>query len=372
MASGGAVNAHTGSQDPAAIRHGQGEESERTEKLNRGRGADLDSAKEVKRKSLRHVRMLAGSGDHLEREQAVNELCAYLQGDQITRSWLVDQGHLVENLVALAQLGTQGQKDGTAVLSCLLADGKAHIKEAVVRVPRTIPALVRLLQGPTDVQRVNAAATIWFLAESNEFNQAVQQHAQIFDLLVECIDTGTSPQSEHACGALRMLTFKNERNALSVLQVQRLPEILLNAAKSESRSESHQAVSLIAQLSSFESISHQFCSHFAALDDSLECLLRLLGQDAKHREAIEMKIQASLCLRNLLALPQISDLARTIKEMVPMCIKCFSKSDGLLRIRVLGTLKALTHDNDMRTTIVSLIYFIPHLGFVFVPSQRTS
>lgn len=357
IASDGKAVAHSSpwtGQGLAASRPGRGDETERSQLLNLGKGTELESTldpKEVKRQVLRHIRMLAGSGDHLEREQAVNELSEFLQKHQITRSWLIDQGHLVENLVALAQLGTPGQKDGTAVLLCLLADGSLHIKEALVRVPRTIAALVRLLQGPTDVQRVNAAATIWFLAEIDEFNEAVQEHGQIYDLLVECIDTGTSPQSEHACGALRMLTFQKERNALSVLQIQRLPEILLNAAKSESHSESQQAVSLIAQLSSFESINHQFCSHFAALEDSLECLLRILGQDGKHREVIEIKLQASICLRNLLTLPHISSLARTIKQMVPLCIKCFSNSDGLLRIRVLGTLKALTNDEDMRTTI---------------------
>jgi hypothetical protein len=308
---------------------------------------------EVKSLALRHIRMLAGRGDHIEREDAVNQLCEYLQGHQLTRAWLVDQGNLVENLVALAQLGTPGQKDGTAVLLCLLADGSKHIKEAIVRVPRTIPALIRLLHGPTDVQRVNAAATIWFLAEIDEFKKSVQQHGQIFNLLVECIDTGTSPQSEHACGAFRMLAFKNERNALSILQAERLPEILLNAAKSGSHGESLQAVSLIAQLSSFESISHQFRSHFAALDDSLECLLRILAREAKHREAVELKIQASVCLRHLLTLPQVCELARGIKEIVPVCMNCFSNSDGLLRICILGALKAMTGDEEMRTAIVS-------------------
>ena len=150
-----------------------------------------------------------------------------------------------------------------------------------------------------------------------------------------------------------MLAFQNERNALSILQAERLPEILLNAAKSESHGESLQAVSLIAQLSCFESISHQFCSHFAALDDSLELLLRILAREAEHREAVELKIQASTCLRNLLVLSQVRELARGIKDIVPVCMNCFSNSDGLLRICILGALKAMTSDEDMRMAIVS-------------------
>lgn len=311
--------------------------------------------KEVKQQVLRHLRMLAGHGDYIEREHAVNELCVLLQNQLISRSWIVDQGNLIENLVALAQMGTPGQKDGTAVLLCLLADSSASVKEAIVRVPKTIPALLRLLRGATEVQRVNAAATVWFLAENEEFRASVFD-TDLFDFLVDCIDQGTSPQSEHASGALRMLAFENDRNALSTLQVERLPEILLNAAKSESHGESLQAVSLIAQLSSFETISFRFRSQYAALDDSLECLLRILAcaTDDRNRAGIEIKMQAAVCLRNLLTLPEVCELSRSITELVPTCITCFTRSEGMLRIRVLGALKTMASDEQMKNIIVRL------------------
>jgi hypothetical protein len=310
-------------------------------------------AKDAKHNARRHVRVLAGHGDHLERELAVNALCELLEGQFISRSWLVEQGDLVENLVALAQLGTPAQKDGAAVLLCRLAIGSAKLQEAIVRVPRTIQALVRLLRGSTDVQRVNAAATVWFLAENEEFRTAVASHGVMLELLVACIDQGTSPQSEHASGALRMLAFQNEQNALSTLQIEGLPGILLNAAKSESHGESLQAISLIAQLSCHESISLQFRSQFAALDDSLECLVRVLARDAQHREAIEMKVQAAICLRNLLIIPEVREMCPTIPDLVPVSIACFAASDGMLRIRMLGVLKTIAEDDEMRDTIVS-------------------
>ena len=304
-------------------------------------GQHWTDPKDAKREARLHLRVLAGHGDHIEREKAVNTLCELLEGQQISRSWLVDQGDLVENLVALAQLGTPAQKDGAAVLLCRMADGPAKIKEAIVRVPRTMQALMRLLRGSTDVQRVNAAAMVWFLAENEEFRTSVMSHITMLKLLVECIDQGTSPQSEHACGALRMLTFQNEKNALSTLQIEGLHGILLNAAKSGSQGESLQAVSLIAQLSSYESISLQFRSQFAALED------------AQHREAIEIKLQAAICVRNLLIIPEVCEMCRTFPDLVPVSIACFASSEGMLRIRMLGVLKAMANDDAMRDSIVS-------------------
>jgi hypothetical protein len=333
-----------------------------TDRKREGKAHKPD-VKRVKQEARRHLRMLAGYGDYIEREHAVNELCEQLQNHLISRSWLVDQGNLIESLVSLAQMGTPGQKDGTAVLLCLLADGSASVKESIVRVPKTIPALLRLLRGATDVQRVNAAATVWFLAENEEFRTSAFD-TELFELLVDCIDQGTSPQSEHASGALRMLAFENERNALSTLQVERLPEILLNAAKSESHGESLQAVSLIAQLSSFESISFQFRSHYAALDDSLECLLRILARatDAKNRAPeVEIKMQAAVCLRNMLTLPEVCELSRSITDLVPTCIMCFIRSEGMLRIRVLGALKTMASDEEMKKTIVRRFFALPRI-----------
>ncbi len=316
-------------------------------------GQHWSEPKDAKRDALRHVRVLAGHGDYMEREQAVNKLSELLEGQHISRSWLVDQGDLVENLVALAQLGTPAQKDSAAVLLCRIADGSAKIKEAIVNVPRTIQALMRLLRGSTDVQRVNAAAMVWFLAENEKFRTSVMSHSTMLELLVECIDQGTSPQSEHACGALRMLTFQNEKNALSTLQIEGLHGILLNAAKSGSQGESLQAVSLIAQLSSYETISRQFRSQFAALEDSLECLVRMLAQDARHREAIEIKLQAAICVRNLLIIPEVCEMCRTFPDLVPLSIACFANSEGMLRIRMLGVLKAMANDDAMRDSMVS-------------------
>jgi len=317
-------------------------------------GKEAPDPKEMKRQARRHIRMVSGRGDHIEREQAVNELCEMLHSHYVTRAWLVDQDNLVENLVALAQMGTPEQKDGTAVLLCLLADGSSSVKEAIVRVPKTIPALLRLLRGSSDVQRVNAAATVWFLAANEEFRTAVLPHGEMFELLVNCIDQGTSPQSEHASGALRMLAFDNQSNALSTLQAERLPEILLSAVKSESPGESLQAVSLMAQLSSFESISLQFRSHFASLDDSLECLLRILARSSKHGASIEIRLQAAVCLRNLMSLPQVCELSRAIAELVPVSIACFTSSEGMLRIRILGALRTMAGDKLMKKAIVRL------------------
>ena len=316
-------------------------------------GQHWTDPKDAKRDARHHLRVLAGHGDHIEREKAVNTLCELLEGQHISCSWLVDQGDLVENLVALAQLGTPAQKDGAAVLLCRMADGSAKIKEAIVRVPRTIQALMRLLRGSTDVQRVNAAAIVWFLAENEEFRTSAMSHITMLELLVECIDQGTSPQSEHACGALRMLAFQNEKNALSTLQIEGLHRILLNAAKSGSQGESLQAVSLIAQLSSYESISLHFRSQFAALEDSLECLVRMLAQDAQHREAIEIKLQAAICVRNLLIIPEVCEMCRTFPDFVPVSIACLAGSEGMLRIRMLGVLKAMANDDAMRDSIVS-------------------
>ncbi len=199
-----------------------------------------------------------------------------------------------------------------------------------------------------------------------EFRTSISAHGEMFALLADCIDKGTSPQSEHASGALQMLTFGNERNALSTLQIDRLPEILLNAAKSGSPGESLQAVSLIAQLSSFESISLKFLTHFAALDDSLECLLRILARDPMDRSGIGIKVQAAICLRNLLTVPEVCDLAHGIKGLVPTCIECFIVSEGMLRLRVLSTLKTMAGDEKMKTAIVSLYIslFCVHISVV--------
>ena len=127
--------------------------------------SEAKGPEDLKNEVRHHIRILAGSGNHIEREHAVHELYECLQCQQVSRSWIVDQGNLVENLVNLALMGTPGQKDATAVLLCLLADSSSKVKKSIVRVPKNIPALLRLLRGSTDVQRVNAAATVWFLAE---------------------------------------------------------------------------------------------------------------------------------------------------------------------------------------------------------------
>jgi hypothetical protein len=326
-----------------------------------GNALGTQSLKEVKQDARRKIRILDGRGNHIEREEAVNALCDYVQGQKLSRSWLVEQGNLVENIVSLAELGTPAQKDGTAVLICLLADGSHRIKEVLVRVPRIVPALVRLLKGSSDVQLVNAAATVWFLAENREFRESAFVHGEIFELLVACIDKGTSPQSEHASGALRMLTFGNERSALSTLQVDRLPEIMLRAAQSECHGEALQAMSLIAQLSSFESISLPFRTQYAALDGSIEIFLECLATHAKYQTSYEMKVQAAICLRNMLVVPAVLEMSRSIADLVPVSTACFSSSEGMLRIRTLNVLTTLAGDDKMKTEIGRAKHIYPVL-----------
>ena len=43
----------------------------------------------------------------------------------------------------------------------------------------------------------------------------------------------------------------------------------------------------------------------------------------------------------------------TIPDLVPVSIACFAASDGMLRIRMLGVLKTIAEDDEMRDTIVS-------------------
>ena len=314
--------------------------------------------RDVKREALLHIRKLErGRGDAVEKETALNALSGCLQRRELTHAWLADQGNVVENVVSLAEMGTPAQRDSSAVLLCMLSDSSISTKLAILRTPRVIPALLRLLRGSVDVQRVNAAATVWFLAEIDEFRASVEScdDDEMLTLLVGCIDSGTSPQSEHASGALRMLTFEHEHLAQRTLQsCQRLPEILLNAAKSESLAESLQAVSLIAQLSSFENVSFHFRSIFAALDDSIECLVRILqastrrGGRLNDRAGHEIKMQAAISLRNLLILPEVREMSRTITGLIPACLFCFTESEGMLRIRMLGVLKAMADDQEMK------------------------
>ena len=315
------------------------------------------SGSEAKESAKNMLRLLQ-NGNHIEREEAAKRLWNMCYTKQVGRVWLSEQGSLLESLARLATVGTKGQKDQCSGLLCLLSDSTPAAKRFIGDIPGVLHACVCLLNGSTDVQRVNAAAAIWFLSVDEEHRHRLGQEAGIFEQLIHLVREGSEHQKEQACGALRMLAHQHEANARRIMEVASAPKALLQAASSGTYDALLQATALLAQLTrpwgNIELLANDPRARFRAealgtnnAIETITCILELGTRD--------VRIQAALCLRNAFANPAAFDSNALKQGLVTRIIAVLADVSGHVKVHILDMLRALSHEEKKRKEVGSVL-----------------
>lgn len=312
---------------------------------------------EAKESAKNMVRLLE-NGNHIEREEAAKRLWNMCYTKQVGRVWLSEQGSLLESLARLATVGTRGQKEQCSGLLCLLSDTTPAAKRFIGDIPGVARACVCLLSGSTDVQRVNAAAAIWFLSVDEGHRNKLGQERGIFEQLVHLVREGSEHQKEQACGALRMLAHQHEDNARQIMEVASAPAALLQAASSGTYDALLQATALLAQLTrpwgNIELLAEDPRARFRAealgSNEAIDIIVRILELGTK-----DVRIQAALCLRNAFANPAAVDLNSLKQELVPRIIAVLTEASGHVKVHILDILRALSHDERKKREVGAVV-----------------